>query len=748
MNVRRHGTTLALVALALGLGAYAFHQRDAITDTERSARANNVFPAHRREDIRRVTLDRPGERIAFERFQDDRGTPLWRMTSPVREVADVAAVDRLVRDLEFATFVRRAPADTSDLGFDAPRVSGVLEMGAITYRFALGREAKAPDGAAYLKLDGEGAFVVSSDLAQSLLAPSDVYREREFLPQGALADVSDGNLRRIVVRPTRQNEALELSRAADGSFRLGGAGRCSEAGGFRANRATIDELLNKLALFRAERFVPIATAEAALASGDAEPLEIRIEGRDAPTALRLSPRCPDGQGTADAALLVGPSSDASERRAACIPHAAYDAWAGALAMCASADARRSLVDHRLLHARADEIVELRVEGEASGGPFDVARKGGGYRLREPGDRDLAPDEVEAMAAYLSRLASAEATDLRRAPPPGFVKAGALVATAAGDGAASRVERLDVGAIEGDGAWLFRPSDGAYLRIDRALRLALEPSATHVRPLRLLPVGVEERALSRLALACDGLRQELLREGDRYVLRAPAGHAPDVATALRYVDALVHARVERWLAPSELEARPIGPGCRVELGFEGDAPATFAIAFGSATGDFVAAQRAGEPFVGLVPRGLREAAAEPLIARAFLPDGATLERADVACEGRSTVYSRGARGLEPADDAGAADALATLRAYRVLHLGPPRAKEGLFAPRLTVHLRAALDGGRTVERHLSVGAPIPPTRGSAAREGYFSRLREVDATFALDRASAEALCPPLAPADSR
>jgi hypothetical protein len=169
--VKRHATSIVLLVLAVAVGLYAWLiDRGTVTDAERAARADMVFPAFRRGDLKRIEL---GDMVLVK---DGPPTSPWRMTAPRTELADVGAVEVLLRELEYAKRIRKVEQKIER------KLSGALHMDKIVYRFGLGGPAPTPEGAAYLEVEGEGTFVVGKTLADQLSKGADPYRDRTVVP--------------------------------------------------------------------------------------------------------------------------------------------------------------------------------------------------------------------------------------------------------------------------------------------------------------------------------------------------------------------------------------------------------------------------------------------------------------------------------------------------------------------------------------------------------------------------------------
>ncbi|HLK36176.1 MAG TPA: DUF4340 domain-containing protein, partial [Polyangiaceae bacterium] len=379
MKASSAATPIALVILAATAVSYAYWvDQGTISDADRGERRRDVFPTFRVDEVHRVEVT-GSDSLVLERDVD---AGCWMMTSPRRERADPAAVDVLLREMELATRLRDVRAEET-AGLAQPRVHGRVSVGPIDYTFAMGADAPTPHEAAYMRVEGEGAFVVGSTLKVQLLRSANAYRDRTLVPYGP-SEVS-----RVEVRAG--DEAYALQRVGS-TFRLGGAD------GLRASRQGVERLLSALADTRAEAFLADAT-KIALPS---DALKVTIAPRDPAkprVVFEVGGVCPTAP---DNAILV---------RTEPVPEAACVAR-GLLEALRTTSA--SLVDRAPFFARADEIEEIRLEPiGAPGLRVDVARVGTGWRERAPDARDLAGDEADALGALAGAIADATALEATR-----------------------------------------------------------------------------------------------------------------------------------------------------------------------------------------------------------------------------------------------------------------------------------------------------------------------------------------------
>jgi hypothetical protein len=715
MKLRSAITPVALLVLASATIVYAYAvDRRRISDADRAARRTDVFPSFRVDDAKRIELVHGSERLVLER-DAAAAAHGWRITSPRDEPADGAAIDVLLRELEMAMRVRDVPADEA-AGLDAPRVHGTIAMGAITYVFALGSDAPRPEGAAYMRIDGEGTFVVGRALAVQLLRGADAYRERTLVPWGT-ADIA-----RLEVRtPDGRTFAVERAGA---TFRVAGAG-------LRADRERVERLFRGLADARADAFLDDATADRATATG-ARTTTVIIDAKkegEPRVELLLGDVCP-GEPADVVAVRRAPT-----RAAACVPRVSLES----LHVDTTA-----LVDRHPLYARSDEIAELRLAMTDGSTGVDLARRASTWHLRAPEDRDLSADEAESANALAAALSSAEAIDARKpAAGEAFVPRARVTVVRAGGGTEEEVDVAASGGAEGE-SLARRADDGAMLRLPRAVARRFEPHPVAVRSRAVWRAPFDPGAVVGIAGDCGPSQQRIeLRDARTWMMRAPAGFTPDALAVTDLAEAVAHARADAWIAETDDGGFGFGGvgSCSVTLTVgvpdAGDRRAT--IVFG-ADGDGGAYARTSEDAaVFVAPAILRGLASHPMIdRRRFRVDTASLARATVVRDGATIVLSRDGDRLLRADGAagdGGADALeAALGAFSAqtaLHTGPAAAGEGFDHPTLEIRADARENAGET---RITVGAP---TRVDGL-DAYFARIAGVDATFAVPKAAVGAV----------
>ncbi len=683
--MKSHRTTLVLLLTAVILGVFLWADRDRITEDEKRRRGNNVFPAWRRDEVSRVAIERDEEALVLER--DVKTDSPWRMRSPREDRADQAAVERLLTTLEFATVARKVD-ERAELGLDAPRVRGHVQMGGLVHRFALGNASPRPEGSSYLRVDDDPPIVISKELTQTLLRTSDAYRDRSVIPYLSL------ELARFEVR--RQGGGFGLERLDEQSFRVASLR-------VRASREALDRVWGALGEMRAESFPTEADAERLTRDPT---FTLRLVPKDAtkPEAeLVVGGACPDHPD--DVVVLRKTPS----RAFACAPKGALEALRAQPA---------ELADTHPFSLRADEIEELTLELVApqavphadAGAPqrapasIEIARKGGGWRARAPLDRDLDPEEADAAGELVQRIAKSEAEQVMDGSDQPFV----AVARARARGG-DREELVEIGGPRADARVpLRRTMDGAVLDVAAAVARRLLPRATSLKP---RAITEDRRRPTRVVLRC-GAPQELSDLGGGFVFVAPKGYEAD-GSIVSLVDGL-RSRADVWVADSDDGSFGFeGDGCRVVLAYA-DGSAAVTVHLGALGEGGVYGKTSEGPHVFVAPKALRELAGTIFVSRAALRvDPEEVESVRVTIDGRP-------RDVDPSV---VRETLAGLYAVSVVAFDT-KASLGQGPKRPTIEIEARLRGGKA--KRITCSGPAVAERRKCVAEG-------VNATFAVAEA---------------
>jgi len=678
--MRKYATTAIMVVLAAALGLWLWLDRDHATSGERKQRENNVFTVWRKEELTEVAIAHEGETLVLVREAGG-----WRMTSPRKERADPAAVDRLLTTLEFATVARRA-SEATTLGLDAPRATGTLRMGSLVTRLALGGASPRPENSSYFRVDDGAPIVVGKELAEALLASPDVYRDRAVVPYLAT------ELARFQV--AHAGGGFVLARLDERSFTI-------EGSRVLASRAMVERMWNALAEMRAEAFPKDADVDR-LTSPPVLTLTLTPKDAKAPAAeIVIGEACPGHP--ADVVVLRRTPT----RIAACAPKDIVNA----LLVTGPA-----LLEKHALTLRMDEIEELRLErldgADGGGAPsaIEIARKGTTFHERTPADRDLSAEEAEAATELLTRLTGAEVEVVRPGGGPFIAIARARLHSGEHD------QVVEVGAVDARGhATLRRALDDARLEAGPVLVRLLVPRQTSLRPHAI--VVDETRRATRVILRC-GVDQELVDHGEGFRLVAPKGFEAD-SSIVQLVDAVLRGRVDPWIADVDDGTFGFtGDACHLVLAFE-DGKAPLTVSFGAEGEGGVYGRVDARPGVFVAPKALRELAGRIYVSRgAMRTEASRIERVRVTFQGQPVV--REATALR--------ETVATLYADRVVALGTKAAG----TPDLLIEVAIA-EGGPT--RRIGCRSP----GGSATGEALCT-VSGVDATFGLAASRLAALLP--------
>jgi hypothetical protein len=519
VNARRTLTPAVIIVLAVGISAYAtFADRASVSDADRTGRQSNVFPSFRVEEVTRLQLVHESETLVLERVADARGASRWAMTSPRHEPADPATVDTLLRELERATRLRAVGAKDG-VGLGAPRIRGAVELGALQYHFVVGSDAPRPEGAAYMRLEGEGTFVVDRSLKVQLMRDADAYRGRTLVPYGS------GAMARLEVRPT-SGESYALDRHG-ATFRVTSLA-------LRAARAAVDRVMVTLADGRAESFLDDATGERAMGTPAITVEVIPSTSEHERVTLRLGGACP---GRPDEVVVERATP---QRVWACTAQTLVDALTGVSVA--------GLVDTSPFFAHADEMEELRLEPVGRREPtVEIARRGMGWHERYPEERDLTPQETDSANMLSLAVAQARGTDVRQADGP-FQARTRVTVVRTGGGATEVVELAAPGA---DGmTQLRRVDDGAVLQLTREMARRLEPHPVALRARSIWPVVVDAASVVAVDDTCCPGKPHFEQRDRRWTMITPARLRTDAPFVMDLVETVTRARADAWIAEGD------------------------------------------------------------------------------------------------------------------------------------------------------------------------------------------------------
>jgi hypothetical protein len=262
----------------------------------------------------------------------------------------------------------------------------------------------------------------------------------------------------------------------------------------------------------------------------------------------------------------------------------------------------------------------------------VARKGSGFRVRAPRERDLEGDASDGMRAFLGRL-----LDLGGDPVDG-VKGEEISKVRIVYGKVTEEVRF----VRDARAIVAMRADGRGLALAPGADRFVSPPEAIERPLTLFP---RHRPLEGLRLACGGLVQDIVRRGG-LTLAPPAPFPLDVALASQAMTTVLGARADVWVSDRRDGLVPASSPCTITARFEGDAgPRELTLELSAPEAETVYGAFRGEGAVFVVPRELARLVVRPLVSR----DGFAVD-ADRA-ETLEVVTGLGARKLSLGGDGG-------------------------------------------------------------------------------------------------
>lgn len=714
--LRGQAVNLGLVVLAIALVVVVVVTRGKVTTAEKEARSFNLLSAFREEEITRLSLTKAGQRLTLVRDQSvDAGDATWNITEPVQEEAEAYGIDKLLGSLEFARFVRRIKPEEvnrAEFGLEAPGSVLSVEMGKVRYELRMGNEAASPPGSRYLELIAQGGpesgvFIVGRDLVKELDVEAGTLRGRQMLPY------TSNQLERVVITGT-DGVDRKLKSAGRDRWRFDGM-----QADVRVNRDVFDQVLTQFARTKAEHFIEVKQAEAALAASKNVRLTLFPKDTSRPkSVIEVGGVCPKSENDV-VALRREP-----EPVAACVPRSVLPGLDTPVA---------ELVDTELFSLRKDEVESLLIV--RGGSKLDLERKDAGFVLRSPvkAQVELETGNRRINAIVRARgeiVVGAKLAELGLDPPEGKI----TIRSPAESDEKVVEEVLELGKPDAGGKLpVRRQSDGIVLNVDVESARALAADSTLVRSLKIFDFAPSD--FRQLEVRGRAVNQKLRREaGGQMLLEEPKGYTHDSALAANAVDELAGLSADRWV--SDHDDKTFGlesPDLRVLLSFvSGDAGEKHhSLIVGASTTGGAFAKLEGEPGVFIFPRRALEALGTWLIDRSVFmvtPDDVT--RVEIEHQGKKLVLEKRADhfvrssgiDLPAARVSEIADTLIALRAEAAVTLGPAKTGQGLEKPEVVVRIERTGNGPKS----LRIGSG-DAWRGQSI---YYARAEGVDATYVI------------------
>lgn len=590
-RIRRWVNWALVVAAGVSVVATVL-TRNAWTSAERLVRETHLVVGFRQSEIQRVSVTAEGQQVVLARAASEQPSAgaedtdgaeptspgRWLFVEPYQGEAEEAAVDALLRTIEFAAFTRKVDDvgfDRHAAGLDAPLVSIELVMGQVRTRLHFGNKAPAPASTRYVEVGGEGTankgvYVVAESTAKELSVRPDAFQVRQVVPYGATS-LASVTLRDAAGRTVRLRVGGEDDWQLEGSRPDGGA--------LRLDADAVARLFAALARSRADQFVaesalpPVAQP---LGPNEVEATFVPKASDKGPLTMRFGGACPADPSASLAVRVSNPPLGA------CTVPLHLESFVSQLP---------GLVDKRLFATALDSVEELSVQ--AGQRLLELARREQGWTLRKPEagavERDAGDGWVESLLAVRGELVAKPDDELQtlatlvvqRArvgtePLREVVEVFRRAATVTGSSAAPLIAH--------------RPSDDAWLEVSAKHLGLFEPNALLLKSSQLLEAEVDQ--VKRVRVQTPRWTEEFEYRGttEGCHLVAPAGQSADGALCLDVLDELRVLRAKRWV--SALDDGSFGlsaPTLRVEFTVQAkagaaDVPVSRVLVVGSRASD--------------------------------------------------------------------------------------------------------------------------------------------------------------------
>lgn len=552
----RRLTNWALVVAAGASVVASVLTRNAWTSAERMVRETHLVVGFREAEIQRISVMSEGRQVVLARGSKE--APLadapndidgagesasapqarWLFVEPYQGEAEEAAVDSLLRTVEFAAFTRKVDDtgfDRRAAGLDAPLVTIELSMGQVRTRLHVGSKAPAPANTRYIEVNGEGTankgvYVVAESTAKELSVRPDAFVVRQIVPYGATS-LATVTLRDAVGKQVRLGTGTQDDWLLEGSRPDGGASRLEPD--------AVARLFAALARSRAEQFLagPVPVMAEPLGANVVTATFVPKTADKAPLTVRFGGPCPSDPSLSLAVRVSNPPL------AACTVPLYLETFVTQLP---------ELVDKRLFATELDSVEELSVQ--AGEHLLELARREDAWTLRKPEagavERDAGDGWVESLLAVQGQPVAQPGGDMQTLAT--------LAVQRARVGTEPLREVVEVfgpsaqGEIRVDGSSLFahRVSDDAWLELSAKHRGLFTPNALLLKSTQLLEAEVDH--IKRVRVQTPSWTEEFEYRGTAEGCRllAPAGQTADGALCLDVLDELRVLRAKRWVSAND------------------------------------------------------------------------------------------------------------------------------------------------------------------------------------------------------
>jgi hypothetical protein len=733
--VNRTSIVLGIIALLLA-GYVVFVERGSLSTGELEKRKGSALPELVRERVERLEIQRKGVTTVLartlrtdaaddEEASEEDEAALWRVEAPYKAKADQGSIDTLLGELEWLDGRRKlGPVSAEDkqrFGFDKPRVRVVFTVGKVRVTLAIGKDSPRGDGVYVMAGSSNAGGFAAGEPPQAFLAGKDLIEAFSHEPgHYHHRELHDGMLVSTARALTLRDQSGErgAKKRDDGLWAMS-----SGADGLSSEQA-VTELVDALDGLRTQRFVADHVKDLAR-YGLAQP-RFRFELHKTKLLEAKKPA-----GGKELALARETTSFVLRVGSACAGHAgeSYISVDGVADVSCASDVdlakldknRDQLREVRLLPLAEQQVKALSLQlrgvrltlSADDEGAWSYAVQGGGVPKLAGKARD------GAVSDWLKALSAASVTRFD-VPPPAELAQPSAFALEVGRGKdkppfvlKAVLSGMDLLARRAD-----EPQAVAFAADTAAL---LAPQAARFRPLTVL--SQPEPALRAIEVERGAVHERMTRAqgATAWSLVAPAPLAADSVIAAelsRSLSALEAVRFEADLpepghglaAPAAvvtLEHAPAGkPAVRtvIELGAETEG------------GRF--AQLRGQPGVFVLAARTAKQLLEPLVSRTLL--ATPLERL------RDATLDRAGKRVQAGREA-----VATLRAMRVLEYGAPGTETGLQHAEAKLEILADDGSGKEQRYTLLLGADA----GDGAR---YARRSDVPLTFVLPKEQVDKL----------